>query len=72
MKRISFLNSSHCATFFNDTKSKEQYFGHFIVHFDNGKLEAKAVMRGRSRKYVKIEKKPIQYLDLSIPKTSVE
>ena len=59
-KRRSFLNSSHCAAWFTGTKSEDQYFGRFVVNFDNGKLEASAVMLGRSRIYVEIEKKLIQ------------
>ena len=64
MNRISLLNYIHYAAWFTGTKSEEQYFGRFLVKFDNGKLEAIAVMRGCSRKYLKIEKKLIQYLDL--------
>ena len=64
MKRSSFLNSSHCAACFTGTKSEEQSFGRFLVKFDNGKLEASAVIRGHSRKCAEIEKKLIQYLDL--------
>ena len=49
-------------------KFEEKYFGWFLVKFDNGKLEVSAVMRGRSRKCVKIEKKLIRYLDLRVHK----
>ena len=38
MKRISFLDSSHCTVCFTGTKSEEQYFGRFLVKFDNGKF----------------------------------
>ena len=64
MKRIYFLKFSHCAAWFTGTKSEEQYFGRFIIKFDNRQLEASVVMRGRSYKYVEIEKKLIQYLDI--------
>ena len=64
MKRGSFFNSSHCAAWFTVTKSEDQYFWRFIIKFDNGKLEASAVIRSRSNKYVEMEKKLIQYLDL--------
>jgi len=68
MKRSSFLQSGHCAACFTGTKSEEQSLGRWLVKFDNGQLEASGVMRGRSRKYVEIEKKLIQYLDLRAQK----
>ena len=64
MKRRYFLNYSHFSACFSGTKSEEQYFGRFLVTFVNGKLEESAVIRGRSCKYVEIDKKLIQYLDL--------
>ena len=51
MNIISFITSSNCAACFTSTKSEEQYFGLFLVKFDNGRLESSAVMRGRSHKY---------------------
>ena len=38
MKRSSFLKSSHFSAWFTGTKSEEQYFGRFLVKFDNGKF----------------------------------
>ena len=60
----SFLNSSHCSACFTGTKSEEKYFALFLVKFDSGRFESSAVIRGRRRKYVEIEKKLIRYLDL--------
>ena len=51
MNIISFLNYSHFSPCFTGTKIGEQYFGRFLVKLDNGKLEASAVMQGRSHKY---------------------
>ena len=62
MKRIYFLNYGYCAAQFTGRKSEGQYFVRFIVKFDNRQLEASAVMQGRSHKYVKVEKKLIEYL----------
>ena len=65
MKRISFLDSSHCAACFTGGgKSEEKYFGRFLVKFDNMKLESSAVMPCGRRKYVEIEKRVIQYSDI--------
>ena len=70
MNRSSFLNSSQCADCFTGKKIEEQSFGRFLVKFDNGQLEASAVMRGHRHKYVEIEKKIIQYLDLRVHRYS--
>ena len=72
MKRSSFISSIHRDACFTGKKSEDQYFGRFLVKFDNVKLEASAVMWGHSRKYVEIEKKLIQYLDLSAHKYAQE
>ena len=68
MKRSSFPYSSHCAGFFTSKRSEDQSFGWFLVKFDNDQLEASSVIQGCSRKYVKIKKKPTQYLDIRVHK----
>ena len=39
----SFINYSHFSACFTGAKSEEQYFGRFLVKFDNGQLEESVV-----------------------------